>query len=552
MSHLQSSIKCESASIEWENGDDEAGNFPVPSGIWRWGTVSGINELPARVRAVAEARLAFSREYSGLHEFDGQIQDLSPEGVRKSLALLGGPPLCDPLDDATVAGAEASLRTRLGQLEMHRHDPFLHVEALDLTSYEREYAPLAERMEARSRHLALWPDAVDAAISSLDSVPAAVAAAFLGPVRGMASAITPADGDTGERATQALQRLVTHLEHFAQQPAATEGLGADRLITLLGCADGITVDLGQLLVRTAAEKLRMVELLREACAQIAPGEPIAEVVRTTLARHGTFADVLSSAQNLVDEAREFVRSHSIAPFADGDCIVEATPAARRWGVGRISWSGAWEPAAPARFHLTPPDPDWSPDAQDAWLRRFGRAALPALAVHETFPGHANHALAMRQVTSPTRRTLWSELFFEGWAHYCEEMCLEEGFQGGSPVLQAGVALEALVRLARIENAIGLHTHQITVEEGARLFSENAFLDGPAATVEARRGLFEPTYTRYGVGKFFFLDLREAARRQWGADFTLLRFHTEVLSLGSPPLAPVADALGLDPQLARWH
>jgi hypothetical protein len=548
--------------------------LPVPLGFWRWrlrrgdrrgspvvdpraragsgAAVSAVAELPSRVRAVAEARLAFSREYSGLHEFDGQIQDLSPGGVRKSLGVLGGPPLGDPLDDATVAGAEASLRTRLGDLELHRRDPFLHVEALDLTCYEREYAPRAERMAARSRHLALWPDAVDAAINSLDSVPAAVAAAFLGPVRGLAGAVTSADGDIGTRAARALERLVTHLERFAAGPATAEGLGADRLITLLGCADGITVNLGQLMARTATEKLRMSELLRDACAQIAPGEPLAAVVRTKLARHGTFPEVLSSAQRLVDEAREFVRSRSIAPCADGDCVVEATPAPRRWGVGRISWSGAWEPAAPARFHLTPPDPAWSPDAQDAWLRRFGDAALPALAVHETFPGHANHALAMRKVTSPTRRTLWSELFFEGWAHYCEEMCLEEGFQDRNPVLQAGVALEALVRLTRIENAVGLHTQQITVAEGARLFSENAFLDGPAAMVEAQRGLFEPTYTRYGVGKFFFLDLREAARRQWGPDFTLLRFHTEVLSLGSPPLAPVADALGLDRQQARWH
>ncbi len=513
--------------------------------------MGAVTELPTRVRAVAEARLAFSREYSGLHEFDGQIQDLSPDGVRKSLAALGGPPLSDLLDDATVAGAEASLRTRLGDLELHRRDPFLHIEALDLTSYEREYAPAAERLEARSRHLALWPDAVDAAISSLDCVPPAVAAAFLGSARGLASAVLPTDGDIGRRAAEALTHLVTHLERFAAQPETAEGLGAERLVTLLGCADGITVDLGQLMARTATEKLRMSELLRDACAQIAPGEPVATVVRTGLTRHGTFPEVLSSAQRLVDEARAFVRSRAIAPFADGDCIVAATPAPRRWGVGRISWSGAWEPAAPARFHLTPPDPAWPPDAQDTWLRRFGCAALPALAVHETFPGHAGHALAMRQVTSPTRRTLWSELFFEGWAHYCEEMCLEEGFLDRDPILQAGVALEALVRLTRIENAVGLHTHEITVAEGARLFSENAFLDGPAAMAEAQRGLFEPTYTRYGVGKFFLLDLREAARRQWGPDFTLSRFHTELLSLGSPPLAPVADALGLDLQLARW-
>jgi hypothetical protein len=514
--------------------------------------VGALTELPARVRAVAHARLAFSREYSGLHEFDGQIQDLSPDGVRKSLGGLGGPALSDPLDEATVAGAEASLRTRLGHLELHRRDPFLHIEALDLTSYERDYAPVADRMAARSRHLAQWPEAIDAAISSLDRVPAGVATAFLGSVRGLRVAIRPADGQAGTEASAALDRLIDHLARCAALPETAEGLGAERLVALLGCADGIAVDLEQLTARTAAEKLRVNELLRDACAKIAPGEPVATVVRSRLARHGTFPGIVESAQRLVDEAREFVRGQRIAPFADGGCVVEATPAPRRWGVGRISWSAPWEPVAPARFHLTPPDPAWPADAQDAWLRRFGCAALPALTVHETFPGHANHALAMRHVASPARRTLWSELFFEGWAHYCEEMCLEQGFQDGNPVLQAGVALEALVRLTRIENAIGLHTHELTVAEGARLFGQDAFLDGPAAMAEARRGLFEPTYTRYGVGKFFFLDLREAAQREWGSGFTLERFHAELLSLGSPPLAPVAGALGLDQQMARWQ
>ena len=42
----------------------------------------------------------------------------------------------------------------LGELELHRANPLYHVAALDVSCYDREYAPAEERAEARRRHLA--------------------------------------------------------------------------------------------------------------------------------------------------------------------------------------------------------------------------------------------------------------------------------------------------------------------------------------------------------------------------------------------------------------
>ena len=39
-----------------------------------------------------------------------------------------------------------------------------------------------------------------------------------------------------------------------------------------------------------------------------------------------------------------------------------------------------------------------------------------------------------------------------------------------------------------------------------------------------------------------MDLRERARKEWGDGFTLLRFHTALLALGSPPLGLLGTAL----------
>jgi uncharacterized protein (DUF885 family) len=163
-------------------------------------------------------------------------------------------------------------------------------------------------------------------------------------------------------------------------------------------------------------------------------------------------------------------------------------------------------------------------------------------VHEVAPGHFSHGRALRRVTGPVRPTLHSAAFLEGWAHYAEELCVEEGFRGDDPRFAIGVWLEALVRVTRLACAIGVQTAGMTVQEGARRFAADTHLTGPAALSEARRATFDPTYGRYTWGKLLIMDLRERARKQWGDGFSLLRFHTALLSLGSPPLGLLGTAL----------
>jgi uncharacterized protein (DUF885 family) len=140
-----------------------------------------------------------------------------------------------------------------------------------------------------------------------------------------------------------------------------------------------------------------------------------------------------------------------------------------------------------------------------------------------------------------RRILHSDAFVEGWAHYAEELCVEEGFCADDPRFAIGVWLEALVRVTRLACAIGLHTAGMTVAEGARRFEADTHLAGPAALSEARRATFDPTYGRYTWGKLEIMVLRERARKQWGPGFSLGRFHAALLHLGSPPLGLLGTA-----------
>ena len=131
---------------------------------------------------------------------------------------------------------------------------------------------------------------------------------------------------------------------------------------------------------------------------------------------------------------------------------------------------------------------------------------------------------------------------EGWAHYGEELCVEEGFAADDPRIAIGVWLEALVRVTRLACAIGVHTAGMTIADAARRFEADTHLSGQAALSEARRATFDPTYGRYTWGKLEILKLRERARKDWGTDFTLQRFHKAMLDLGSPPLGLLGTAL----------
>jgi len=494
-----------------------------------------------RLRAICALSVSSAREFVGLHEYDGRVQDLSPDGVRADLARLGGPPLDDPLDEAYAAAHEHALRVELGELEMHRRNPLLHLDALDLSCYDREYAPAEQRAEARRRHLAQWPEAIAAAIATLDRVTAAVASALLPAVRGLADGLDPTD-PSAERARAAHARLVDHLERSAREGDPDPALGRETLERLLSAKEAMPVDLGRLEECADVERDRLRGLLEEACGRLAPGRPPAEVVDELARDHPDASGVLAEAQAVTVEAITFTREHGLVPDLDGECLVGTAPPSRRWALAMMSWAAPYEDDAPSRYYITPPDPAWPADEQEQWLQVFSRSSLPAITVHEVAPGHFAHGRCLRRVNGDARRTLQSDAFAEGWAHYVEELCLEEGFRAGDPRFAVGVAIEALQRVTRLAVSVGLHSGTMSVDEAIARFVADAFAHGPAARAEATRATFDPTYGRYTWGKVEILALRERARATWGADYSHQRFHAALLALGSPPLGLIGHAL----------
>jgi hypothetical protein len=506
--------------------------------------------LSPRVRAVCDLGVAEAREESGRHEYDGLIQDLSPGGVRAGLAALeaakaDGGSLEDPYDEAHLAAFEERARVMFADLELHRRNPLLHLGEMDVACYDKEYAPQAERDAARAAHLAAWPQAAEAAIEALDRVSAPVAQALLGAARGLAAGIPAGTAPAvRESALAAHARLVGHIERASAAGDPDPALGAAGLAALLSRPEAIAVDLGKLAEQADAERDRLRARLAEDCARLDPGRPAMDVARGLVRDHPDAAGVMDAARHWTQRAIEFTRDHGLAPYHDGECLVELAPESRRYAVAMMSWNAPGEPDAPSRFYITPPDESWPQREADEWLEMFSDTTLPVITVHEVAPGHFSHGRALRHAPTEVRRTLQSSAFVEGWAHYAEELCAEEGFGDGDLRFAIGVWLEALVRVTRLACAIGVHTAGMTVEEAARRFEADTHLAGPAAASEARRATFDPAYGRYTWGKLEILRLRERAREKWGASFTLSRFHAAMLSLGSPPLGLLATALDL--------
>jgi uncharacterized protein (DUF885 family) len=196
-------------------------------------------------------------------------------------------------------------------------------------------------------------------------------------------------------------------------------------------------------------------------------------------------------------------------------------------------------AKEAFYYVTPVEDDWPPEKQEEWLRHLNYTTLRNVSVHECYPGHYVHFLHRRHVKSTVLRSYWSYAFTEGWAHYCEEMMVEQGF--GDDRLRLAMLQDALLRNCRYVGSIMMHTRGWSWEGATRFFMENAYLERLPAEREAKRGTWDPGYLNYTLGKLMIKKLREDwfARH---ADASLREFHDTLLALGAPPLGLAREHL----------
>jgi uncharacterized protein (DUF885 family) len=151
-------------------------------------------------------------------------------------------------------------------------------------------------------------------------------------------------------------------------------------------------------------------------------------------------------------------------------------------------------------------------------------------------------LWVQNAPSKVRKLLGANSNAEGWAHYCEQMMMEEGYGAGDLKLRLGQLQDALLRNARYIVGIRMHTGQMTFEQGIDFFVKEGMQTRSTAERETKRGTSDPTYLYYTLGKLEILKLREDYKKMRGSSFTLREFHDRFLQQGFPPVKIVRRAL----------
>jgi uncharacterized protein (DUF885 family) len=278
--------------------------------------------------------------------------------------------------------------------------------------------------------------------------------------------------------------------------------------------------------------------MAEVAEKIAPGGGVRAALDSLERTHPAENRLVPFVAAQIDGIRKFLAKQDLISMpAKENLMVRETPVFQRsLSFASMDSPGVWEQkATEAYYNVTPVDPMWNAEQKQNHLGFFNRWSSEIVSIHEAIPGHYYQFLALKKGPSRLRQVLGSGSNTEGWAHYCEQMMVEQGYGNGDPRYELAQLNMAVQRLGRFIVGISLHTQGMTYEQAVKLFEDQCYMAPVNAEREARRGTSDPTYLVYTLGKWRLLALREEVRARMGERFKLKTFHDSVLRQGSSPL-----------------
>jgi uncharacterized protein (DUF885 family) len=518
----------------------------------------------------------FFAAQAGRHEFDGQLPDFSEHGIRREIARLHD--ARDQLAAVDPAPLEPNERfdreylltvvdRDLFYLEKVHYpfsNPYWYLSNIDPDMYlTRNYAPLDVRMKAYTKYARGIPKMASNIQANLKSplpktfielgisVFGGLADFYKKDVSTVFASVSDPDlqkqlNDADAGASQAMSNLRDYL--ISQRKAATDKfpLGKDLFAQLVKDTERVDLPIDQIEAAGRADLARNTEALKTECATYLPKGTLTACIAKMAAKKPQGGPVEAARQQLAF-LKEFVQKNNVVSIPNDDqALVAEAPPYNRSNAAFIQVPGPYDHGVAATYNIAPPDPKWTKAEQAAYIP--GEATLLFTSVHEVWPGHFLQFLHSN--ANPDKlEAIWIGYgFAEGWAHYCEEMMIEEGLGKGDPEKHIGQLEEALLRDVRLLSSIGLQTEGMTVAQSEKMFKEQAYQDPGNARQQAARGTYDPAYLDYTLGKLMIRKLRA----DWIAK---TRGAASGASAAPPATAPpvaATPAAAADDDHGLWH
>jgi len=523
----------------------------------------------------------------GEHRYDANLDDIGAAGraqrtslARQLLAQL------ETVDVAQLSRAHQVdfrlLKNELGyaiwnaeQLQEWRWNPLLYTDLAGNSVYllmARDFAPLPARLQSVGARLAELPRLLVQVRESLDParVPRIHAETAIKQNTGVLSLIdelvVPKLGALPEAQQTQLEAVIARARTAVTQhqiwlekkllPAANGDfrLGAALYDAKLHFALDSQLSRQEIRARAESELKRvrgeMYDIARAVLAgrSDAPALPvmpnpdeqqagIVAALELAYEQHPARANVFETAQHAFEETRRFVRDHDLVTVYDDPIEIIPMPQFQRGvALAYCDSPGPLDKGQKTFYAVAPIPDDWSESQVNSYLREYNTRSIYDLTIHEAMPGHYLQLMHANRYDSPLRAVLASGSFIEGWAVYAEGMMVEEGFLDHDPLMHL---IQLKWYLRSVGNAIldqAVHVDDMSREDALRLMTHDTFQqEREAAGKWVRAQLTAAQLPTYFVGVQEHLALREEARKAWGKDFTLKRYHDAVLSYGSPPV-----------------
>ena len=534
------------------------------------GTAMGMHEYDGKISDFS--RLALDAELSRLKRFEDRLEKFEPSKLSQRQSI-----------DLRIL--QAAIRKDVFQREamaIYEHDPMVYARAADVNTYvKRNFAPLEDRVHSIIAVESQVPNIMIAAKTNLNPVlPKPYVELAIQIARGSAEflrkdlVVAVADLkderlrtdflESNRKAAGALTDYAGWLERERLPKATADfAIGEEKFRRMLRETELVDLPPQRILEIGIAQLQKEQTAFTEAAQQIDPAKSPVEVFKQVQAEHPTAESLLADINKDLEGIRKFVITRKLVTIpSEIRARVKETPQFRRaTSFASMDTPGAFEKrATEAYYYVTPPENDWPPLQKEEWLTAFNFYTADVVSIHEVYPGH--YVQFLRLNASPATKVekiFGSYAFIEGWAHYCEKLMIDEGYGNvanpkeedlkRAAKFRMAQADEAMLRLCRLCVAIKMHTQNMSVDEATNFFQENCYYEEKPAHAEAMRGTFDPGYLNYTLGKLEILKLREDYKAQEGANFSLQKFHNELLNHGMPPIRLLRELMLKDK--SKW-